>query len=285
MVHFDGDTWSELELDKEERESLYDVWGDETGHVFAVGSEAVHHFDGDTWSRTDIPGAGFDAVWGSSASDVYAVGYPTYHYDGHAWTEVEGLSGTGLDSVWGSRSDDVYALNLGSRSCTSTAYSGRRCTKSTTCITCLTSGCPRAARWCARAAFVSADRRRAAVLYYDGASWEWIETGKFGTFESVSGTGDGGAILVGEEELAIYFKGGSWRFLHPGRRTHLNEVWGSVPDNVRHRGGRRVRLPLRLGIPPGRRKCSKRAADVNSVWGFSADDVFAVGGDGSDRPF
>ncbi|MCI0478935.1 hypothetical protein L0Y59_00105, partial [Candidatus Uhrbacteria bacterium] len=111
LIHFDGSAWSEAAIEAREGENLHDVWGDGTGHVFAVGFQVVHHFDGTSWSRTDIPGGYFWAVWGSSASDVYAVGINTYHYDGSAWSEMQGTSDMNLHGVWGSGPNDVYAVD------------------------------------------------------------------------------------------------------------------------------------------------------------------------------
>ncbi len=110
LVHFDGTAWKLEGIDAREGDRLYDVWGDASGQVFAVGEQAIHRFDGTSWSRTEIADAGLRGVWGTSASDVFAVGNAVFRFDGLTWTETEGTRGRELDRVWGSATDHVYAI-------------------------------------------------------------------------------------------------------------------------------------------------------------------------------
>ena len=112
ILHFDGDTWSELESGT--TAGLYGVWGSSPTDVYAVGETGtVLHYDGIAWSEMATgTTAGLLGVWGSSATDVYAVGETgtILHYDGVSWSAVESGTDVDLYGVWGSSGTNVYAV-------------------------------------------------------------------------------------------------------------------------------------------------------------------------------
>jgi len=84
-------------------ETLFGIWGDAPGSIWAVGGDVnepdtsgvIWRYDGQTWKATDVTGVRpggipiLFKVWGRAADDIYAVGDRGFavHYDGQSWTE------------------------------------------------------------------------------------------------------------------------------------------------------------------------------------------------------
>ena len=102
--------------------SLTDVWADDSGEVFAVGSSyfvggnayrtAVYHFDGTTWKEIGPSGGIIYAVWGSSPNDVFmgGSGGDIFHFDGTGWTLVDTGTHYTIRGIWGRSGSDVFAV-------------------------------------------------------------------------------------------------------------------------------------------------------------------------------
>jgi hypothetical protein len=80
-----------------------------------TGVGEIQHFDGMTWTVMDlppIPGLQILDIWGFGPDDVYAVGWwgTILHYDGVEWTQMD--SGTDLHiwDIWGPDPSTVYAV-------------------------------------------------------------------------------------------------------------------------------------------------------------------------------
>jgi hypothetical protein len=119
---------------------LTDIWGFNTGDVYAVGYGAdasftglplLYHNNGNGWvgSSPALPAGLIEGylldIWGSSPSNVYAIGKGNtasyigkpllYHNDGTGWTGTvlslpDGWIGGSLSGVWGSSASDVYVV-------------------------------------------------------------------------------------------------------------------------------------------------------------------------------
>jgi hypothetical protein len=85
--------------------------------VWTVGEEGIFHFDGTAWDKQDEPSEylGFQAVWASGAADAWAIGFEGwFRFDGQSWTmqwneELFFLS----MGIWGARADAVWAVGFG----------------------------------------------------------------------------------------------------------------------------------------------------------------------------
>ncbi|MCX4243119.1 beta propeller repeat protein [Paraliomyxa miuraensis] len=108
--HFDGITWTLVELPEPSMEShaLYKIWGTAADDVWAVGDEGLlMHYGGELEGWTELPsGTEFDliSVWGTGPDEVLAVGGRTTgvlsRFDGAQWTAVEVPALAGLNGVW-----------------------------------------------------------------------------------------------------------------------------------------------------------------------------------------
>jgi hypothetical protein len=116
LWHFNGTIWedrSQAWMD----ENLQDVWVDQGGEVFVVGTHgAIYHFDGGTWEDHTVYGGTptLYGVSGRSPSDVHAVGAGAalYHYDGFTWRAYAAPAGITVDlyDVWVQSDGEAHAV-------------------------------------------------------------------------------------------------------------------------------------------------------------------------------
>jgi predicted outer membrane repeat protein len=274
----------------------YAVWGSSARDVYAVGA-TVHapllfHNDGSGWSNASpaLP-AGWLAIhlfgiWGLSASDVYAVGAGfdaagnqvplLYHNDGNGWTAAglslpAGWNYGHLLSMWGSSASDVYTVG-----------------------------------W----AYNAVGYRMPLLYHNDGTGWTeaalslpagWLSGQLFGVWGS--GANDIYAVGQGVGEFGEAFPlfyhndGSGWRAASPslpdgwGLFSPLYGVWGIwgssandvyVVGSAIDAAGNQVPL-LYHNDGSGWREASPSlpaewsSAYLRSVWGSSAEDIYAVG--------
>lgn len=106
VEHWDGTTWSVVELPGVRRGSLSAVSVISADDVWAVGAEDAEHWDGSSWSQVPMApapqgaiGVAISSVSGVAADDVWAVGTVAYrdsthdraiaeHWDGTTWSTV-----------------------------------------------------------------------------------------------------------------------------------------------------------------------------------------------------
>ena len=120
IAHFDGATWSEVELPPIDRPSraLFKVWGSGRDHVFAVGQGGVIlRYDGITWAQVPS-GTTKDLIslWGTSADEIIAVGGRSNgtisRYDGVDWTTHVIGESPGLNGVWVDSSGKAWVCGV-----------------------------------------------------------------------------------------------------------------------------------------------------------------------------
>jgi hypothetical protein len=133
IFHFDGTSWSRVQVPGPLKPSLEDVWGSSATDVYAVGQQdedqpsrgVILHFDGSTWTTVlQRPNVAPTSVWGSSATDVFVAGFQVeedngdfrvsgtiFHFDGISWSRVTLPPGVGvLHEIWGSSPSDVFSV-------------------------------------------------------------------------------------------------------------------------------------------------------------------------------
>jgi hypothetical protein len=73
ILHYNGRAWSQM--NSATTVSLYEVWGNSMGNVFAVGENgAILHYDGARWAMLDSPSRNdLYTIWGAGA-DIFAAG-------------------------------------------------------------------------------------------------------------------------------------------------------------------------------------------------------------------
>jgi photosystem II stability/assembly factor-like uncharacterized protein len=123
LMHFDGETWSQVDLSDVERafpekeRALFKVWGANEKDVFVVGEEGLTlHYDGQDWLRHENP-AGEQTLFtvvGRDADDVYAIGglgnFVLMHWDGASWEDVPSPDylPTMAQGIWTAPGEPLY---------------------------------------------------------------------------------------------------------------------------------------------------------------------------------
>ena len=259
---------------------LSDVWADDSGEVFAVGSSyfvggnayrtAVYHFDGTTWKEIGpFSGGSMYAVWGSSPTDVFmgGSGGNIFHYDGAGWTLVDTVTSYAIRGIWGRSGSDVFAVG-----------------------------------------------DEGTILHYDGSAWSHMASDTTMALLGINGLPGGDVYAWGKRGMYLRYDGTAWAIVSIGAKENLTGLWGPSPDNLfaisdggmlnyNGSGWRRLRGGPRLGwegvwMSPGgeafavgewgvieRRDSSgwhpmiRGAWDDlwSDVWGTSATDVYVVG--------
>ena len=108
IIHWDGDTWSAVELPDIDRSfrAFFKVWGTGPDNVYAIGSKGVIvHFDGSTW-RQELAGTAKDFVslWGTGPNNIVAVGGRSNgmvaRWNGTQWRHEILAGEPGLNGIW-----------------------------------------------------------------------------------------------------------------------------------------------------------------------------------------
>jgi hypothetical protein len=95
VLHFDGTTWSAVDVPEKRGVALLKVWGTSSSDVWMCGQQGtLWRWNGAAFEAHHLATRGnVTTVAGRSASDVWAVGGPPlafFHDDGAEWSSVEG---------------------------------------------------------------------------------------------------------------------------------------------------------------------------------------------------
>jgi|GEM_PF-962465 len=242
------------------------VWGTSPTNVF-VGTEsrgAVLHFDGVSWVPMAFPSlSAISALWGSDAHHVYGAGYGNvFAYDGNAWRVLRSQASDTYHGLWGRSASDFFVV-------------GERQLSSGTAGVVLhtTDG---------GATFTSIS------LPGGGAATP------SGSLAAVTGTPGGTVVAVGWRRTtggtseAVAFSsqdgGATWSTYvvpWPPDGLSLRGVWADAGGHLVAVGRDTVSAVVMHSYDAGATWSGHRQEDVqalNSVWGASPTDLYAVGG-------
>jgi hypothetical protein len=120
ILHYDGTSWKIVRTGPDR--PLYGLDGTGADNVFAVGSGFVLHFDGQQWSEVEVDSAwNLRNVWASMDGGAFAVGVDQnerplmVHFDGIAWSVVPmewPADLYSLSDVWGTGPDNIYVVGI-----------------------------------------------------------------------------------------------------------------------------------------------------------------------------
>jgi len=110
VAHYTGSAWQRSIVGSPFKSS---IWGTSPSNVYALSTFDLSHFDGLSWTEIELdgtPAGGDGQVWGTSASDVWLMNGDdmAWHYDGSAWTPSSELVAD-LSAVWGTGPDQIWA--------------------------------------------------------------------------------------------------------------------------------------------------------------------------------
>ncbi len=247
---------------------IYGVWGSSANDVWAVGSSAtVYHFNGASWGASSQVAGVYQElhdVWGSSASDVFAVGGngTIVHFNGSTWSVMPTGTTVYLQAVWGSSPTDVYAAGEYG---TLLHYDGSAWSAVPSGVADFYS--PKIWGSSRNDLYVVSG---SGAIHFDGTSWSTVPAVGWGY--AVWGTAP--TDVYAASWAVLRYDGANWNPMTGSTGTAF-ALWGSSGSEmyaVRDQGG----VASWNGATwTDYRSVSDR--DLNSVWGTSSGDVYAVG--------
>ncbi|MEW5735981.1 MAG: hypothetical protein AB1921_14080 [Thermodesulfobacteriota bacterium] len=114
FLRFDGTSW--VTMPSPTGNDLRGVWSHDGDPVFAVGEPGkMWSWNGTSWTFTYVPGGIMNAVWGTSDYNVYAVGDGgRIIHKDGPWYNEESGTTEDLLAVWGASYTEVYAVGKNS---------------------------------------------------------------------------------------------------------------------------------------------------------------------------
>ena len=215
----------------------------------------------DYWSPMDgATGIDLHGVWGSSDNSVFAVGSKVsngqshgviLHYDGVSWSAMSGVTADVLEGIWGSSDNDVFAV-------------GTRLLDD---------------QWCG------------VILHYDGSSWSTMSGDNPDELVAIWGSSAANVLAVGQNGTILRYDASSWTAMSSGSASFLYGIWGSSDNSIFAVGASAHSAPETSGSPgpailhydgsSWTAMSSGTAGILDSIWGTSDNNVFAVGASGT----
>jgi len=224
---------------------LWDVWGNSSNDVFAVGLKGtIMHFNGSTWTKqASGTSRKLNGVWGTAGNNVYAAGemntstapYTTtlLRYDGKKWQHVSASTSMNLFSLHGSAANNIWGGGDGGR-----------------------------------------------VLRTGGGAWTSLTSGAGTVFYSIFTLGSSATWAGGGAGKMMFWNGGSWAGQATGTSTQQNfyDLWGTASNNVYAVGGNDRRL---MRFNGSKWNDVLGAGTLYGIHGNTATNIFATGGSGT----
>lgn len=253
---------------------LRGVWGTSSKDIFAVGQKGtIIHYDGDFWelmdSGTDLQ---LNDIWGTSPHDVFACGYNiVLHYDGIGWTKMEGIGFGFFTSIWAHEPDDVFMVGDDNIY----HYNGEHWANVTSDSYPMLRG---VFGFTSDNVYVVGDG--GIILHYDGNNWTHMEFTlnreedyvRRNNLFCVWGSSPDQIIAGGEVQL--FFNGTTWREMDGTNNFGLQGIWGTSINNVYAAGSTYIMHYNGISWR------GRDYLDTTDIFGFSTNDVFAVGNNG-----
>jgi len=254
------------------------AWGADPDDIWMVGVMGFgRHWNGSEWE----PSVRFDdspdmnSIWGLTSDDIWAVGENVLHWDGSSWSSTQADLGSGFTDVHGIRSDCFWAVG----------------------------GRGKMARWDGTAWHkLSGALGTGALVDIWGIdennvwivggqseiyNWDGMEWSIFGYTQDAPRSIWGFSktdIWVGRKfGGTIHWDGFSWEEFQVGSSMNtIYDLWGSAPSDLWAVGDPFTSCGIFHwnGLDWTEHECPLDELAV-AVWGFSEDDVWVVGVNGS----
>lgn len=274
-------TWKRVNLPTQS--DLYDIWGSSPNDVWTVGDEAkALHWDGSAWTNYVLPLVNLSsgparlwAVWGLNANDVWVLGQSleVAHWDGTRWTTMTAGNGE-LTDIWGASSNDVWATGIYSGLL---HWNGTSWSKVT--VTPTDANYKNERLWGFGANDIWAVGSDGQAMHWTGAQWNMLPLPSNQDFLFVGGPAADDVWIL-SEYAGVRYNGTLASSMGPfplGRRamwfSSRNDAWAAnLADTIEHWNGKRWTTSSLDHFGS--------TATITSIFGTSANDVWAAGGRG-----
>jgi hypothetical protein len=285
------------------------IWGSSSHDIYAVGA-GIAHFNGTNWTVQYIATQQLNAVWGTSSSDIYVVGQNVVlHSTGNGQWTTAYFAQFNATSVNGSGAGDVWVVGSATGGTTSLILHGSASSGFTPDLA-STRFAPLRAVWAASTTEAVAGGP-GELLRYDGHQWTAQQTSD--TLTALAGFPTNAIVYGLFTSSAIQeYNGTAWSTIVPPNTQHAlttitaagsvvyaagdtvfeigsgglaassvvpgapyNGIWLSAPGTGWVVGDFGAMLQGTNGI--WKPVLPVTAAYLQSVWGSSASDIYAVG--------
>jgi hypothetical protein len=130
---------------------------------------------------------------------------------------------------------------------------------------------------------------RGAILHYNGAAWQAMESDTSDSLSGVWGSSATDVYAVGSAGVIVHYNGAAWQSLPRVTTSSLFDIWGASASDIFAVGGAGVGPPpdtltgtiIHYDGTAWRTIVSDAKTFLFDVWGSGAEDVFAVGDQGT----
>ncbi len=243
---------------------------------FIPGSDTISVEDNDSmWKEFQRGSMNLKAIWGSSQDNIFAVGWDGFilHNDGTGWTPFDYsqfpsyIMETHFRCIWGTSENDIF---IGGNDGMILHYDGIKWEKMETGVQKAIYGI-----WGSSGSNVFAVGY-SFVLHYDGEKWDNVNIAAQGLLDAIWGSSDSDIFIAGDRGIIFHYDGETWTQMESNTGESLRSLWGTGPANV-FAAGKSVIVHW-----DGNTWKPMDVPDVGyyDIWGFSEDDIFAVGNNG-----
>ncbi len=112
LLHFDGTGW---EL-RDPGFNIRGMAAVVPNELWVFTQQTVYHFDGTSWVNQYLPkqqNEEYTTIFGKSPNEVYVSGPTVMHFDGSTWSQLGGETGFWSEGMWAANPEDVWATGLG----------------------------------------------------------------------------------------------------------------------------------------------------------------------------
>ena len=257
--------------------TLSSISGSAANDISVVGYNGiVLQYDGNignTWSSlsSNVASVGLEDIYGSSSSNVYAVGYTgtILQYNSSIWSQIPTTTTDRLNGVWVSSNGHVFAVGDNG---IIVHYDGNAWTESSPTTENLYEV------WGSSDTDVFAVGHNGTILRYNGIDWSIMgNDGVTEQFVGIWGSSGNDVFVLGLSGAVLHFDGGIWTQTDNLQdEFDSGDIWGSSGSDV-YAGGRYGVLYHYNGNT-WRQLDDLGYDDLDSIWGSSADNIYAVSG-------
>lgn len=247
---------------------------DASGMLWVGGERgAMLRWSGTNWTTMNIA-PDLIGVYSTGVSNAWAVGEFgfIYRFNGTVWSRQTSPTLSRLNTVWGSSSTDAFA---GGDAGLILHWNGSTWTKMSVPVTSDVLGI-----WGSSSSNVFAVTYDGQVLRWNGAAWTVSTTQGYPLY-GVSGSSATDVYAAGDGGTILRFNGTAWSTTNTGSSALFAGVWAAASDNVLAVG------VLNSSAASYRYATSWQAfnigvaAELTSVWGPNASDLYVSGGSGT----
>ena len=271
VIFGNGTTW--VKQTSSTSQDLTGVWGDAATDVYAVGAGGtiIHLKSSGSWSAMSS-GSSNDlaAIGGSSATDIWAVGDngTTLHYNGTSWSTVGPNSGIPLTGVTAGSSSSIWAVGVQGSLLSSSGSAWQ---------VSMQSGLSFYAVWASSPTDVYVSSL-GTMLHFNGTHWTNAYVSDADSMDGVWGGGPQPATVysISTNGTLATLSGGTWTTQNIG--TAVFALWGPNTTGFYTGAGGGLIGYLNNG---NLSSYFLTTANVQSIWGSSANNVYAAASDGT----